>query len=58
MEIADLPFLVLPRMIEVADDLYSRVRERRSAGAEKPRLAAEKPWTVRKLRPLKERDPW
>ena len=53
--VADLPFLVLPRMIQVADHLYEQVREARAG---KPAVAPPAVAPRRPLRPLRERDPW
>ena len=53
--VADLPFLVLPRMIEVADHLYEQVRVARAG---KPKEAPQAVAQRRTLRPLRERDPW
>ena len=53
--VADLPFLVLPRMIEVADHLYEQVRVARAG---KPKEAPQAVAHHKALRPLKERDPW
>jgi len=55
VDVSALPFLVLDKMVVVADDLYEQVRARR----------AEKQFDGRcdagargKKRPLKETDPW
>ena len=53
--VADLPFLVLPRMTKVADHLYDQVREARAG---KPKVAPPAVAPRRPLRPLRERDPW
>ena len=55
VEVATLPFRVLPRMVEVADHLYEQVRTRRAEKA----VAAQKGAPRKgKKRPLKETDPW
>ena len=54
VEVAALPFRVLPRMVEVADHLYEQVRTRRAEKAVAAQRAAPRKG---KKRPLKETDP-
>ena len=54
--LATFAFLVLDKMIAVADNLYTEVRERRMA-RKVEKAAVDQP-LAKKMRPLKERDPW
>ena len=53
VNVENLPFYVLPKLIEIADDLYGRVWEARKCVDQKAVHTAP-----RKARPLRERDPW
>ena len=53
VEIERLKFLILPKMIKAADELYSEAKRNKEAAKSR---ALQRSST--KLRPLKERDPW
>ena len=53
VEIERLKFLILPKMIKAADELYSEAKRNKEAANSR---ALQRSST--KLRPLKERDPW
>ena len=53
VEVDNLPFLVLGKMVSVADHLYEQVRCRRAS-----KTCAANLGKPGKARPLKERDPW
>ena len=55
VEVSSLKFLVLDKMVAVADHIYSQVKARR---AEKPSTEAGTEPTPGRKRPLRERDPW
>ena len=52
VDVASLPFKVLPDLLKAADNLYENIIERRKAGG--PRGQGGRPGRRR----LKERDPW
>ena len=56
VDVAKLPFMVLPDMMAVADDLYRQVRTRREAKPAAAQMPAAAP--KRRRRPLRESDPW
>ena len=54
VEVEDLPFKILPRMVTIADELYADVKARREKA---PKAAAKAKKAGPKDR-LKVRDPW
>ena len=58
--VKDLPFKILPEMMRVADDLYSKVREAK-ADKEKEKGLTKNEAIAKKIKPedrLRVRDPW
>ena len=52
LDVASLPWLVLPRMAKAAEDIYEVAKARRAAGQ------SPDPQPLRKAVKLRERDPW
>ena len=53
--IEEVPWLILPRMMQVATDIYEDVQRRRASRAENP---AQAPPVKKAKGGLRQRDPW
>ena len=56
VEISKLDFIILPKMVAAADDLYEKVRINRTAA--RSATGTPPPQPPSRTRPLRERDPW